>query len=129
MLLASFEADPKRFQLVLVNFDRLARLSSNARFLSLRWCFNSVPNFRARAFFLFFFLPLKFFLSPLRPISRIGILDFENFDLIHRSLRARYPSLLVFFQIDSVYISRIFQPKNRRYLGFHVLFNIYIIQS
>ena len=87
-----------------------------------RWCFNPAPNLPGRAFFLFFLLPLGFFLSPLRPTSRIGILDLKNFDLIRRSSRARYHlSLLVFFHIDSIYISRIFQLKNRHYLGFHAI--------
>ena len=95
---------------------------SASRSMAPRWCFNPVPNLPARAFFLFFLLPLGFFLSPLRPASRIGILDLGNFNLIRRSSRARYHrSLLVFFPIDSVYISRIFQLKNRHYLGFHTI--------
>ena len=92
------------------------------KILAPRWCFNPALNLPARAFFLFFLLPLGSFLSPLRPTSRIGILDLGNFDLIRRSSRARYPrSLLVFFQVDSVYISQIFQLKNHHYLGFHAI--------
>ena len=37
------------------------------------------------------FSSLSGFLSPLRPTSRIGILDLRNFDLIYRSSRVRYP--------------------------------------
>jgi hypothetical protein len=55
------------------------------------WCFNPAPTLPFRGFFLFFLLPLGFFLSPLRPTSQIGILDRENLDLIRRSSRARYP--------------------------------------
>ena len=77
-------------------------------------CHNPGPNLPARAFFLFFLFPLGFYLSPLRPTLLIGILDLKNLDLIRRSLRTRYPrSAPNFFHIDSVYISRIFQPKNR----------------
>ena len=70
-------------------------------------------------------LPLlspRVFFSPLHPTSRIDILDLENLDLIRRSSRARYPhSPPCFFRIDSVYISRIFEPKNRHHLGFHCI--------
>ena len=88
---------------------KIMALSLAPKILASRWCFNPALNLAALAFFLFFLLALVFFLSPLRPTSRIGILDLGNFDLIHRSTRARYPrSLLVFFQIDSVYIGQIF---------------------
>ena len=74
---------------------------------------------------LFRSLPLlspRVFFSPLHPTSRIDILDLENLDLIRRSSRARYPrSPPCFFRIDSVYISRIFEPKNRHHLGFHCI--------
>jgi hypothetical protein len=57
--------------------------------------------------------------SPLCRTSRIGIFDHENLDLIRRSSRARYPlSPASFFRIDSVYSSRIGEPKNHHYLGF-----------
>ena len=66
--------------------------------------------------------PSWVFLSPLHPTSRIDILDLENLDLIRRSSRARYTrSPPCFFRIDSVHISRIFEPKNRHHLGFHCI--------
>ena len=74
------------------------------KILTLRWCFNPALNLAALAFFLFFLLPLRFFLSPLRPTSRIDILDHGNFDLIRRSSRARYPrSLIVFLNRFGIY--------------------------
>ena len=85
-------------------------------------CHLTPTNFSVRAFFLFFFLPLGFFLFPLHPTSRIGILDLENFDLIRISSRARYPrSPPNFFRIDSVCISWIFERNNRHHLGFHCI--------
>ena len=97
--------------------------------LALRWCFKPAPNLPGQGFFLFFLLPLRFLLFPLRPTSRIGILDLGNFDLICRSSRAMYhhspPS---FFQIDLVYISQIFQPKNHHYLGF-MKFLIFVLYN
>ena len=70
-------------------------------------------------------LPLlspRIFFSPLHPSSRIDILDLENLDLIRRSSRARYTrSPPCFSRIDSVHISRIFEPKNRHHLGFHCI--------
>ena len=65
--------------------------SLTPRSMAPRWCFNPPSNLPGRGFFLFFLIPLGFLLSPLRPTSRIDILDLENFDLIHRSSRARYP--------------------------------------
>ena len=66
--------------------------------------------------------PSRVFLSPLHPTSRIDILDLENLDLIRRSSRTRYTrSPPCFFRIDSVHISRIFEPKNRHHLGFHCI--------
>ena len=85
-------------------------------------CHLTLANLPARAFFLFFLLPFGFFLSPLHPTSRIDILDHENFDLIRRSSRARYPRFPPsFFRIDSVCISRIFERNNRYHLGFHCI--------
>ena len=92
-------------------------------------CYTQRPTFLPEPSFSSFSSLSGFFLSPLRPTSRIGILDLGNFDLIHRSSRARYPrSPPSFFRIDSVYISRIFQLKNRHYLGFCAIINICIIQ-
>ena len=80
------------------------------------------PALLPRVFFLLFLHFSRVFFSPLHPTSRIDILDLENLDLIRRSSRARYTrSPPCFSRIDSVHISRIFEPKNRHHLGFHCI--------
>jgi hypothetical protein len=71
-------------------------------------CYKTLAPLPTRVFFLFFLLPLRFILSPLRPTTRIDIFDRRDLYLICRSSRARYPLTPPgFFCIDSVYFSRI----------------------